>query len=444
MPRPDTTPDAPATRRVRLPSSTRGAILFGLVMILTAAVSMGSWAFTAPIASAVVAQGSVTVASKRKRVQHLQGGIVERIAVREGDRVNAGTVLITLDEAQARARLAIVQGTYHATLAEQVRLRAERDGADKLVFPDVLTSSPEPEVRDIISGQERLFIARKTERDGQIEILNQRIAQLEQESKGKAAERISVGRQTALIKKELAGLQELFKEGLARQDRVLSLKRELARLEGLDGKLVTDEAKAQKSIGETKLEIIQISQRFRTEVIQQLRETQTRLADARERMAAAADVLKRLKVLAPVDGVVVGLNVHTVGGVIRSGDTILEIVPSADRLVIEAKVRPTDIDNLSVGQVSDVVLTAFNQRTTPRLSGQVSRVSADALRDQGTNESFYLVQIEVPKSELVKLGAQRIQPGMPVEVMIKTGERTTVDYLLQPIMESMRRALRES
>ena len=331
-----------------------------------------------------------------------------------------------------------------AALAEQARLRAERDELSELRFPAELIESDVPELEEITGGQTRLFQARKLEREGQVDILTQRAAQLEQEILGMGAERKSVSRQIALVNKELASVKTLFDQGLARQDKMLSLERELARLEGLDGKLLTDVAKANKSIGETKLEIIQITQRFRTEVIEQLRATQTRLADARERMAAAVDVLKRLKILAPVDGVVVGMNVHTVGGVIKSGETILELVPSADRLVIEVQIKPTDIDNVTIGQTSDVVLSAFNQRTTPRLTGQVARVSADALRDPRTKEPYYLVQIEVSKDEMAKLGNQRIQPGMPVEVMIKTGERTTVDYLIQPIMESMRRALRES
>lgn len=421
----------------------RGATLLGAGAILAAIVGFGSWAFTAPIGSAVVVQGMVKPAGNRKKVQHLDGGVVKSIKVRDGSTVKAGDTLFVLDGVQARARLTIIEGAVHAAEASRARLLAERDGAARIDFPTSLVASPGRDVATILEQESRLFAARRRELKGQLSILRQRIAQLNDQIGGLAAQKRAVERQIVIAERELEIQRGLRKKGLTTQERVLALARESARLAGSLGKLVADIAQARKSIGETRLEIIQTRQRIRTEASERLTELNSKLVDLRERLTAARDVLDRLVVRAPVAGIVVALQLHTVGGVVKAGETLMEIVPAADDLIVEARVRPTDVDDVVAGQAADVNMIGFKQRTTPVLRGRVARVSADALSDQRSGEMFYIADVRVPRAELARIGDHRIQPGMPTEVMIRTGERTAIAYLMQPIRDSMNRAWRE-
>lgn len=445
MPRPASSAAAPAgaPSRSRRYFSFRGATLLGLAAILTAVIGFGSWAFTAPIDSAVVVQGTVKPAGNRKKVQHLDGGVVKAIRVKDGSTVRAGQILFILDGVQARARLAIVESAVNSAEATRARLVAERDGADKIVFPKSLVSRPTRDIAALMEQENRLFAARRRELAGQLSILEQRISQLNEQVNGLEAQKRAIERQVVIAKRELEVQSGLLKKGLTTQERVLALARESARLDGAQGKLVADIAQARKSIGETRLEIIQTRQRIRTEATSRLTEINSKLVDLRERLTAARDVLERLVVRAPVSGIVVALQLHTVGGVVKAGETLMEIVPSTDDLIIEARVRPTDVDDIAPGQGAMVNMIGFKQRTTPILKGAVVRVSADVLSDQRSGEAFYIAEIRVPKSELDKIGLSRIQPGMPTEVMIRTGERTAIAYLIQPILDSMNRAWRE-
>lgn len=425
-------------------TSARGPVLVGLFCLFVTFGGVGAWGVTAPIASAVLAPGQVTVQTKRKKVQHLEGGIVRDILVRDGARVAKGQIVARLEATRARASLAIVQGAYDAAIAVEARLLAERDGKGGIAFPHELMSRVRDKpVHEIVAGQQRLFAARLRAREGQADILRQRVAQLGEEIVGLRAQQVAMDRQLALINEELTALNELFKRGHTTKRRILALRREQARLGGDRGKLIAQIARAKTSIGETKLEILQLRKTFRQEVVTELRELQTRIHDLKERRTAAAEVLRRIDIKAPVAGIVVSSAVHTIGAVLKAGDTLLEIVPSQDRLIVEARINPVDIDNVAVGQASRINLVAFKQRTTPTLDGAIVHVSADSLADERSGQPYYLAKIALGAGELEKLDGLKLQPGMPAEVQIRTGERTAVRYLVQPILDSMRRAWRE-
>jgi HlyD family type I secretion membrane fusion protein len=428
-----------------IPTGMRGPILVGAVCILVILGGLGGWGATAPLASAVIAQGIVAVDSKKKRIQHLEGGIVRAILVRDGDRVKKGQVLLRLEETRVRANLSIVRSAYDAAAAVEARLLAERDGKSTIRFPSELTARARAaDVRDIVEGQRALFTARKASLVGQIAILRQRKAQLAEEIAGLRAQQRSMEKQITFIREERDTLLRLFKRGHTTKQRILALRRELARLTGERGKFIADIARAKKSIGQAELEVLQLKQSSRQEVVASLRETQTKLIDLRERITAARVVVDRVELRAPVAGTVVGLKAHTIGGVIKPGETILEIVPARDRLIIEARVAPLDIDEVSVGLPARITFVSFKQRHAPQIDGRIVHVSADSLTDDRTGQSYYAARVEVSEGAFRRFGkADHVQPGMPTEVMIRTGERTAVQYLVQPILDSMRRSWRE-
>ncbi len=437
--------ETPAPAKLpKLALNPKPAILLGFSAIALIFGGFGGWAAIAPIASAVIAPGVVTVDTNRKKIQHLEGGVVEELLVRDGDSIAAGDVLIRLDETQPRASLAILQGEYDATRAIEARLLAERSGAQTIELPsDLLDRAAETNVAEILSGQESFFEARRKSFDGEVSILRSRIARLQDNIAGLQAQQKSKERQIVLIKEETKGLRRLLAKGYTDRSRLLGLEREEADLEGERGEHRSDIAHARTSMAETELNIIQLRSDFQEEVVDELRTVRASLSDLRERIGAAKHILKHIEIRAPVNGVVVDMQVHTKGGVIRPGETILEIVPDDDNLIVEAQVDPLDIDNLAVGQQSDVHLTAFKRWTTPAISGEVTYVSADRLEDQSTGRPYYVARVAVADDEVAKLEDRNLYPGMPAEVMIKTGERTALQYLAQPMLDSMNRAWRE-
>jgi len=421
----------------------RPAILGGFIVIVMTVVGLGGWAATAPIASAVMANGVVTVDGKRKQIQHLEGGIVERIFVQDGAPVQAGQILLKLDEARARASLGVVQTALDAARVLEARLTAERDGA-ALEFPaDLIARNGEPVLGEMMQAQRALYAARRASFLGQQSILRQRIGQYEQEIVGLQAQQLSLEQQIGFVEDELSGLRELLSKGIAAKTKVLSLEREAARLRGGRGERIADIARTQVTIGSTQLEVLQLERTFLENVVKEIRDVQTQIADLQERATAAKSTLDHIEIRAPASGIVVGLNAHTVGGVVKPGDVILEIVPAESRLLIEAQVQPTDISSTVVGMAADVRLTAFKQRTTPTVSGRVTYVSADRLTDQRSGAPYYLAQVEVSDSEIARIAPHTLQAGMPAEVFIKKRERTAFDYLMQPVADTMGRAWRE-
>ena len=424
--------------------SIRRHLAAGVAAVLLLTGGVGGWAATTEISGAVIAPGLIVVDSNSKRIQHPTGGVVGEILVREGDPVKAGDVLVRLDETQTRANLDIVVSSLDELQARQARLEAERDGLDTLVFPEeLLARRDEPAVASIIAGEQKLFELRRESRAGEKAQLEEQIDQLQEEIEGINAQAEAKTTEIELIEKELEGLRTLFEKKLVPLTRITELERNAARLDGERAQLIAGTAQAKGKIAEIKLQIIQIDQALRSEVGRELSDVRARISELVERKVAAEDQLKRVELRAPQDGTVHQLLVHTVGGVVQPGETLMLLVPHSDALTVEARIPPQEIDRVRLGQPAGLRFSAFNQRTTPELSGQVSRISADISEDPKTGQSFYTVRVAVPESEIARLGDVTLIPGMPVEAFIRTDERTVLSFFLKPLDDQISRAFRE-
>ena len=424
--------------------------LIGLSMVAVLIGGFGGWATTSQLAGAVIAPGTIVVESNVKKVQHPSGGVVGEILVKEGSEVKDGDVVLRLDDTVTRSTLGVVRSQLDETLAREARLLTERDDADAIVFPARLTSRrDDTSVAMALGGEEKLFESRRTSRSGQRSQLRERITQLNEEIRGLSAQLAAKESELELIGTELVGVADLYKKNLVSISRYMQLQRDQTRLQGERGQFIADIARARGKISETELQIIQVDQDFRTEVLGDLREAQGKIAEFKERVTAAEDQLKRVDLRAPQAGIVHQLAVHTLGGVIGNGETVMQIVPRADELVVEAKVVPSDIDQVAIGAEAVVRILAGNQRTTPVITGRLTRVSADLTRDQQQQnslqppEAYYTVRIALPPTEVARLNDIRLVPGMPVEAFIQTHERTPLEYLLKPLREQIARTFRE-
>ncbi|MTW20208.1 HlyD family type I secretion periplasmic adaptor subunit [Allochromatium palmeri] len=432
--------DAPAP----IPTSDKPERLVGLLILLIALGGFTAWALLAPIDGAAVAPGVVAVESARKTVRHLEGGIVSEILVREGDRVAEGDVLVRLDDTEASAQLEIARGQFLSLRAQEARLIAERDDLAEIAFAEeLLAAEDDPRIAEAIIGEQRVFQARRKSLNGERQVLEQRRDQLQEQIRGLEALILTKTKRIGLYQEEIDGLHTLFDKGLGDKRTLREYERLAAELEGERAQHKSDIAAARIQIGETEIQIAQLKRKFTSEVVTELRDVETNLADLRERMRALSNQLERTVVRSPAAGAVVGSSVHTVGGVIRPGDHILDIVPEGESLIIEARVQPIDIDRVSPGMEADLRMSAFNTRTTPVIEGRVLTVSADRLVDQATNLPYYLARIEVTPKGQAKLKGLTLQAGMPVEAMIKTGERTFFDYLVRPLTDRVSQAFRE-
>ena len=424
--------------------SIRRHVYFGLLIIMIMGGGVGGWASTVRLSGALIAPGSVVVESNVKRVQHPTGGIVGELFVREGDRVRQGDILVRLDDTITRTSLAIVTKGLDELAARRARLEAERDGGDKLVFPAPLVArSGNAEVRAILDGERKLFDLRRNARAGQTEQLRQRVDQLKDEIRGLQAQKEAKEEEIQLVNREREGVLELRTRNLVPVTKLTDLDRQAARLRGEVGQLVAQTAQVEGKISETELQILQIGRDLSSEVARETREIDGKIGEFVERKTAAEDQLKRVDIRAPQDGAVFQSTIHTVGGVINAGETVMLIVPDADALTVEAKVNPQDIDQVQIGQPALLRLSALNQRTTPEIKGYVSRISADITTDQRTGSSYFTVRIAMPSSEVTQLGDVRIVPGMPVEAFVLTGERTMMSYLVKPLSDHLMRMFRE-
>lgn len=418
-----------------------------IVGLATAAVlvgAFGGWATTSELSGAVIAPGNIVVEAYIKKVQHPYGGVVSAILVREGDAVEEGQVLVRLDDTMTRSTLGVVRSQLDELLARQARLLAERDGADTIVFPDDLTRrSSDVAVAAAMAGEEKLFEARRLARIGQRAQLRERVAQINEEIRGLTAQYQAKQNEIKLIAQELVGVEDLFKKNLVSIVRYMQLQRDQARLNGEYGQFIADIARARGKISETELQIIQLDQDFRTEVLKDLREAQGKIGEIRERVTAAEDQLRRVDIKSPLTGAVHQLLVHTVGGVIANGEVIMQIVPRAAELVVEAKVAPQDIDQVALGAKVIVRIMAGNQRTTPDVNGILVQVSADLTREQQTNQTYYVVRASLPEAEVRRLSDIKLMPGMPAEAFIQTSDRTPLQYLLKPLRDQIARTFRE-
>ena len=419
-------------------------LAIGLLTIVLLVAGLGAWAGSANLAGAVIAPGTVVVDSNVKKVQHPTGGVVGEIRVKEGDKVSAGDLLVRLDETVTRANLGMVVAQLDELAVRQARLKAERDGADGVETPLQLKAREnEPEIAEILYGERVLFESRRTARAGKKAQLRERIAQLNEEISGFEAQRSAKSSELQFIKQELAEVEKLWAEKLVSLEKVIATRRDAARVEGERAQLIAATAEARGKITETELQIIEIDQDMRTEVMKDLREAQAKEAELNERRVAAEDQLKRVDIKAPQSGIVDQLAVHTVGGVVNQGEPLMLIVPEGDALVIEAKVAPQDIDHVHVGQAARVRFTAFDQRTTPEFNGEVSRISADVIKEQQTNQEYYIARIALPEPELKHMASLKLVPGMPAEAFIKTSERTAMSYLLKPLKDQIAKAFVE-
>jgi HlyD family secretion protein len=410
----------------------------GVVVVVLLVGGLGGWAATAQLAGAVVGHGTVVVDSSVKKVQHPTGGVVGEIRVRDGDKVATGDLLIRLDDTIMRANLGIVTSQLNELAIRQARLKAERDGADQVDFPPQLVGREmDPEIRALVAGERGLFESRRTARAGQKAQLKERMAQLGEEVNGLLAQQQAKVKELELITSELVAVEELWSKNLVPLTKLISLRRDGARIEGERAQLIASAAQAKAKIAETELQIIQLDQDLKTEVMKELREIQAKQAELNERRIAAADHLKRIDIRAPQAGIVHQLSVHTVGGVISQSEPIMLIVPEGDALVVEAKIAPQDIDSVRPGEQATIRFPAFNVRTTPEFNGIVDRVSADLAKEPQAKDAYYLARITLPETELKRLGQLRLVPGMPAEVHIRTSERTALSYLVKPLSDQI-------
>jgi HlyD family secretion protein len=425
--------------------SIRRHISISLVVVLLLVGGIGGWAATSEFAGAVIASGQLVVDTNVKKVQHPTGGVVAELRVRDGDLVNIGDVVIKLDDTQTRANLAIVVKGLDELAARRAREEAELEGKDNVIFPADLTArKDDADVARVLAGEATLFVIRRKTREGLKAQLTERVSQSGEEITGLIAQVESKDRQIEWIKKELEGVRQLWAKQLVQFTRVTTLEREQARLEGERGQLVASIAQSKGKIAETQIQILQIDQDMRTEVGKDLADIRGKSAELVEKKVAAEDQLKRIDIRAPQSGMVHQLDVHTVGGVISAGQPIMLIVPAADKLLVEAKVQPQDIDQVRVGQAAVMRFTNFNSRTTPEINGEVYVVSGDVTTDQRTGASYYTVRILVPPAELARLDAAiKLIPGMPVEVFIQTTNRTVVSYFVRPFQDQIAKAFRE-
>lgn len=415
-------------------------VRLGAVVALLFFGVLGGWAAWAPLATAAMAVGEVVVESNRKTVQHLEGGIVAEILVRDGDRVEEGQVLVRLDTTQAESALAQHAAQLDSQRALAARLVSERDGAQAVSFPADLVSRAisEADLRLILDGQRSIFAARRIMMEGQRDILTQRIGQLQAQIAGARAQIDSLGRQRMLIRSESSDASHLLERGLMQRSRVLALQREAASLDGRLGEMTSSVAALEQAIGETRLAIASLDDTRADEVARELRDAESLIAELEQKVRANSDILKRQDVTAPVAGLVVDLKIFTAGGVIQPGQDLMDIVPARDALWVTARVSPTDIDVVRPGQPAQVMLLAFSQRSLPPLTGRLVTVSADRLLDETTGDPYFSARIDLDDTSGLALS-----PGMPVQAMIVTGEQTLLAYLAAPLTASLTRAMKE-
>lgn len=416
----------------------------GFGAILLVAGTVGAWAVGTNISGAVVANGSFVVDSNVKKVQHPTGGIVGDLRVKEGDRVHKDDVLIRLDETVTRANLLVITKQLDEFSARRARLVAERDGKDAVAVPAELAQRvSEPAIAEMLEAEGALFKARRLARDGQKAQLNKRVGQLKDEIAGLKAQQEGRERQSVLIEEELVGVRNLYQKNLVAISRKSALEREAANLLGQKGQIQATIAQTEGKIAETELQVIQIDDAMREEVMKELRELQARVAEFSERRIAAEDQLNRVEIRAPISGYVHQLAVHTVGGVISPAEPAMLIVPEDDSLQVEVRVQPQDVDQIAVGSAARVKVHAFNQRTTPELFGKVRRISADISRDQQTGIPFYTVRVALDAGEGDRLNGKKVTAGMQADVFVTTEDRTPMDFLLKPLRDQVAKAFRE-
>ncbi|MFK3725704.1 HlyD family type I secretion periplasmic adaptor subunit [Pseudomonas monteilii] len=414
-----------------MPTSDRGIRRIGLTIVLVTFGIFGTWAAVAPLSNAVHGSGFVTVQSYRKTVQHLEGGIVKELLVRDGDSVKKGDPVIVLDESQLSAEYESTRNQLIVARYKEARLRAERDQLDAIP-PVELKGTDSDRAKEALAGEQQVFVSRKASRLGEISVHREQISQLKAQIGGlEEMIRTKQGLEKS-YSGEIKQLKDLLAQGFVDNQRLLESQRKLdmLRTEMADHKSTI--AKTKLQISETELQIVQLDKKFSADVADELAQVQAQVFDLQEKEAALQDRLSRIVIRAPESGMVLDMKVHTIGGVVQAATPLMDIVPITSDLVVEAKVAPNDIDRLELGKTADIRFSAFNNATTPVIEGKLTRISADRLTDERSGDPYYLVRVKVTDDGMKKLANRKLQPGMPAEVLINAGDRTMLEYLLKP------------
>ena len=425
-----------------LPISDRKTRRLGFGIVFVTFGLFGTWAALAPLDGAAYAPGVVTVQTYRKTVQHLEGGIVKDVLAHDGDIVKKGDPLIILDDAQLRSEYEMTRNQLIAAKAMEARLVAERDDKSVITF-DQMYEPDSPRGIEARAGETEVFNARRGARLGQVAVLQERIGQLNQQIKGTDS---IIGTKQNLEQSytgEIGDLNELLAQGFVDKQRMLEQQRKLDMLKSEVADHRSTITKTRLQINETQLQILQVNKDFNSDVVKQLAEIQTKTYDLQERTAALEDRLSRIVIRAPDDGMVIGMTVHTIGGVVRQATPLLDIVPSVSELIVEAQVAPQDINRIAIGKLADIRFSAFNSATTPVIEGSVTSISADRLTNEKTGQPYYLARVSVTEAGLKKLADRKLLAGMPADVLINTGERTMLQYLMQPARNAISQSMIE-
>ena len=418
--------------------------LAGAAVIVLAFGFAGAWAAHAPLDSAAIAQGQIEADSRRKAIQHLEGGIVEEILVKENEIVRRDQLLFRLEPVQARANAGMLHKQLDAALAQEARLLSELEGSSEIKFPrELLDRRDIPETAAAIAGEERQFTERRLSLANQVRILNARVEQTAQDIMGHSRQENAMLGQIESMAGELDKVAPLADKGMYPQNRLLGLQRDKIRMEGELGQARAAIARLSKQREETGLQSDQTVQKFREDAAHDLADARSRLSDVREKLAIAGDVLTRVEIRAPVAGVVQNLRVNGAGAVVKAGDTIADLVPIDDTLIVTAQVSPLDIDSVAAGQKAELRFTSFSHRKVPGMFGQVQSVSADAMYNETTKQSYYLARVAVDRASIPDNIASKLTPGMPADVLIVTGERTMLDYIVGPLASALSKGMRE-
>jgi HlyD family secretion protein len=405
--------------------------------------SIGIMGAATDMSGAIISSGSLVVESSVKKVQHSSGGVAKTLMVKDGVHVSEGDLLIRMDETVAQANLSAVTKSLWELEARRARLQAERDDKQDVDFPEAITDLSDPAAQAIISGERRFFQLRHEASGGQKRQLHEQISQLTEQIGGMEDQLAATKQEAELVTKELVGVEQLWEQRLVSLSRLSTLQRDSARLLGERGQLTASIAQAKGKISETELKILQVDQDFRSNVAKELADVRGKYAETFEKQVMARDQTEKLELRAPRTGIVHDLAIHTQGGVIAPGETVMTIVPDRDNLIVETHITPQDIDQVKLGQAAVLRFTNFNQRTTPEIDGEVSRIGADISRDDKTSPTYFVVRIAIAPEQMDKLGKARLLPGMPVEVFLSTSERSLLSYLMKPLADQVHRAFRE-
>ena len=423
------------------PTNWRTIAALGYGLIISTFGIVGGWAAVTKIDKAVEAPGTVSVETNHKTVQHLEGGIIRAILVKEGDNVAAGATLFRLENVQAKATFDSLANQLFSALATEARLIAERDQKDAIAWPrEIEDHAADPFLSHVMIDQQADFAKRRDSLQAQVDVLESRMKQLAIQTDGVQVQKESTERQIAYIEKELVGLRGLSEKNLVPVTRLYAMERERERLEGVVGQAITDAAKAQGQIGEYKYQVQQLKEKFQEDVASSLVDTRQKLSDLRQKLAVAQDVLRRIDVNAPVSGTVQNLKVFTIGQVVRPGEALLDIVPEKERLIVEAQFSPSDIDGVRAGQEAEIRFPAFHSRLIPLLIGRLESVSHDRLFDEGSKQPYYREIVVLDKADMPEELRSRVRAGMPSEVIVASGERTVLNYLIEPLSATLRKA----